>query len=102
MVVEGVERCPGELLMERIHAPVFALRWGNTRAGGRRRRPDRLGALALVLATYRTGTDSYEDQYWFSSTTEDALDFAYDVLIGAITDRPRPDPETSTSERLTD
>jgi hypothetical protein len=48
------------------------------------------------LATYRTSNNSYEDQYWFSGTTEGALDFVCDVLISFITDSPLPDPEPST------
>ena len=50
------------------------------------------------LATYRASNNSYEDQYWFSGTTEQALDFVCDVLISPITDSPLPDPEPSTPE----
>ena len=52
------------------------------------------------LATYRAGNNSYEDQYWFSGTTEEALDFVCDVLVSPITDRPHPDPDPSTPEGL--
>jgi len=53
------------------------------------------------LATYRASNNSYEDQYWFSGTTEEALDFVCDVLISPITDRPHPSPGPSTPEGLT-
>ena len=53
------------------------------------------------LATYRASNNSYEDQYWFSGTTEEALDFVCDVLISPITDRPHPSPRPSTPEGFT-
>ncbi|MGW5669829.1 hypothetical protein [Micromonospora sp. NPDC003776] len=37
------------------------------------------------LAVYRASNNSYEDQYWFSGTTEEALDFVCDVLVIPIT-----------------
>lgn len=37
------------------------------------------------LAIYRASNNSYEDQYWFSGTTEEALDFVCDVLVIPIT-----------------
>lgn len=37
------------------------------------------------LAVYRASNNSYEDQYWFSDTTEEALDFVCDVLVIPIT-----------------
>ncbi|MFG1953726.1 MULTISPECIES: hypothetical protein [Micromonospora] len=52
------------------------------------------------LATYRASNNSYEDQYWFSGTTEEALDFVCDVLISPITDWPHPSTEPSTPEGL--
>ncbi|GAA2467900.1 hypothetical protein [Winogradskya humida] len=53
------------------------------------------------LATYRASNNSYEDQYWFGGTTEEALDFVCDVLVSPITDRPQQSPEPSTPEGLT-
>lgn len=53
------------------------------------------------LATYRASNNSYEDQYWFSGTTEEALDFVCDVLINPITDWPHQSPEPSTPDGLT-
>lgn len=53
------------------------------------------------LATYRASNDTYENQYWFSGSTEEALDFVCDVLISPITDWPVPSPEPSTPEGLT-
>lgn len=38
------------------------------------------------LATHRARNNSYEDQYWFSGTTEEALDFVCDILIRPITE----------------
>jgi hypothetical protein len=38
-----------------------------------------------AVAIYRASNNSYEDQYWFSGTTEEALDFVCDVLISPIT-----------------
>lgn len=52
------------------------------------------------LATYRASNNSYEDQYWFSGTTEDALDFVCDVLIIPITGRPQSDRQPSTPDEL--
>jgi hypothetical protein len=52
------------------------------------------------LATYRAGNNSYEDQYWFSGTTEEALDFVCSVLISPISDWTHPDPDPSTPEGL--
>jgi hypothetical protein len=49
------------------------------------------------LATYRASNNSHEDQYWFSGTTDEALD----VLISPVTDRPHRSPEPSTPEGLT-
>lgn len=37
------------------------------------------------LAVHRASNNSYEDQYWFSGTTEEALDFVCDVLVIPIT-----------------
>ena len=53
------------------------------------------------LATYRASNDSYQDQYWFSGTTEEALDFVCDVLVSPISDWPHPNPGPSTPEGLT-
>ncbi|GIJ30801.1 hypothetical protein Vqi01_59630 [Micromonospora qiuiae] len=52
------------------------------------------------LATYRASNNSYEDQYWFSGTADDALDFVCDVLISPITDWPHPNPGPSTPKDL--
>ncbi|MFV2022933.1 hypothetical protein [Micromonospora sp. LOL_023] len=53
------------------------------------------------LATYRASNNSYEDQFWFSGTTEEALDFVCDVLVSPISDWPHPNPGPSTPEGLT-
>ncbi|WP_067501764.1 hypothetical protein [Actinoplanes sp. TFC3] len=53
------------------------------------------------LATYRASNNSYEDQHWFSGTTEEALDFVCDVLISPVTDWPQPNREPSTPGGLT-
>lgn len=44
------------------------------------------------LATYRASNNRYEDQFWFSGTTEEALDFVCDVLVSPINDGPHPSP----------
>jgi hypothetical protein len=39
-----------------------------------------------AVASYKASNNSYEYQYWFSGTTEEALDFVCDVLVSPITD----------------
>ncbi|MFI1996334.1 hypothetical protein [Actinoplanes sp. NPDC020271] len=53
------------------------------------------------LAAYKASNNSYEDQYWFSGTTEEALDFVCNVLISPIANWPHQSPGPSTPEGLT-
>jgi hypothetical protein len=36
-------------------------------------------------AIYTASTNSYEDQIWFSGSTEEALDFVCDIHVGPVT-----------------
>jgi hypothetical protein len=55
------------------HLPLMRLRYSGS-------------AHRWATAIYKASNNTYEDQYWFSGTTEEALDFVCDVLVSPITD----------------